>query len=350
MNNEKQIKTESTQGSRLQTLSLYDDEELIAKIASALSVKTRREILKLINRAPCSINDISWKLGIPVSTASFHVKALVDAGLLIYSVNTKKRGNEKLVALGNYVIALFLGQRPSGSPKYNKVKTIEIPIGSYSSHQVTAPCGLALKNGEEHLLADSPASFHHPKRFLAKSIWLTQGYLEYTVPFFNYDITNQKVLEPLDKNSISSLNIAFEICSETAQYNHEFKSDITLSVNGIEICTFLCQGDYGERRGRFAEKNLPDAHTQYGLLQSLDVRFDGSYLNEKRVSDVCIADLNLKNLDVITFRIEVKKDATHVGGFNLFGQKHGDYPQDILLSLTYQNSGVEINYNPNPVE
>ena len=32
MNNEKQIKTESTQSSRLQTLSLYDDEELIAKI------------------------------------------------------------------------------------------------------------------------------------------------------------------------------------------------------------------------------------------------------------------------------------------------------------------------------
>ncbi|MBQ8406639.1 MAG: ArsR family transcriptional regulator [Clostridia bacterium] len=310
-----------------------------------MSVKTRREILKLLNRAPCSINDISWKLGIPVSTASFHVKALVEAWLLIYSVNTKKRGNEKLVSLGSYVIALFLSQRRSVDLKYNKVKTVEIPIGSYSSHQVTAPCGMLLKDGEEYLLADFPATFHHPKRFMAKSIWLTQGYLEYTVPLVNYNIPKEAVVEPLDKNSIMSLNLAFEICLETAQYNHDYKSDITLTVNGIEICTFVCQGDYGERRGRFAGKNLPDVHTQYGLLQSLDVRFDGSYLNEKRVSDVCIADLKLKNSDVITFRIEVKKDATHVGGFNLFGKEHGDYPQDILLSLTYQSHGVEVNYN-----
>ena len=345
MNEEKQTENRALQGSRIQTLSLYEDEELIAKIASALSVKTRREILKLLNRAPCSINDISWKLGIPVSTASFHVKALVEARLLIYSVNTKKRGNEKLVSLGSYVIALFLSQRRSVDLKYNKVKTVEIPIGSYSSHQVTAPCGMLLKDGEEYLLADFPATFHHPKRFMAKSIWLTQGYLEYTVPLFNYNIPKEAVVEPLDKNSIMSLNLAFEICSETAQYNHDYKSDITLTVNGIEICTFVCQGDYGERRGRFAGKTLPDVHTQYGLLQSLDVRFDGSYLNEKRVSDVCIADLKLKNSDVITFRIEVKKDATHVGGFNLFGKEHGDYPQDILLSLTYQSHGVEVNYN-----
>ncbi len=346
MDNKKQTETRASQSSRIQTLILQEDEEQIAKIASALSVKTRREILKLINRAPCSINDIAWKLGVPVSTASFHVKSLVEAGLLIYSTNTKKRGNEKLVATGNYVIALFLGQRRSVDPKFNKVKTVEIPIGSYSSHQVTAPCGMSLKDGEEHLLADNPVTFHHPKRFMAKSIWLTQGYLEYTVPFFNYDIPKKAVVTPLNKNSITSLNLAFEICSETAQYNHDYKSDITLTVNGIEICTFVCQGDYGERRGRFAGETLPDAHTQYGLLQSLDVRFDGSYLNEKRVSDVCIADLNLKNSDVITFRIEVKKDATHVGGFNLFGKEHGDYPQDILLSLTYQNSGLEVNYNP----
>lgn len=345
MEREKRPQPQESTQSRLRDLSLFEDEEAIAKIASALSVKTRREILKLINRAPCSINDIAWKLNVPVSTASFHVKALVEAGLLIYSTNTKKRGNEKLVALGSYILSFFLGQRRFGDPQFNKVKTIEVPIGSYSAFEATAPCGMNLSTGER-LLADDPLTFRHPNRFFANVIWLSQGYLEYAIPLFNYGFSTKNVLETLDRESIISLNFAFEICSETAQYNHDFKSDITLSVNGIEICTFVSQGDYGERRGRFSPESLPDAHTQYGLLQSLDIRFDGSYLNEKRVSDVSIDDLNLKNTDVITFRIEVKKDARHVGGFNLFGKNRGDYQQDILFSITYQNRGVEINYSP----
>lgn len=329
--------------SRIQTLNLYDNEETIAKIASALSVKTRRDIIKLVNISPCSINDIAWKLSVPVSTASFHVKNLVDAGILMYSFSTQRRGNEKIVTLGNYVISMFLGALLQENPSYNKIKTIEIPIGSYSSCKVDAPCGIVL-NSNEYILADSPISFYHPNRHLAKTLWLKQGYLEYTIPLFNYTKHTETSIEPIDLNSITSLNFSFEICSETAQYNHDYKSDVTLSVNNIEICTFLTHGDYGERKGRLNPETFPDAHTQYGLLQSLDIRFDGSYLNEKRVSDVCIEDLNLKECNLITFKIEVKKDAVHVGGFNLFGKEHGDYPQDILMSITYKNSNVVVNY------
>ena len=341
MQNKKNLSV--TNNSRVQIFNLYDNEEQIAKVASALSVKTRRDILRLINLSPYSINDIAWKLSIPTSTASIHVKCLVDAGLLIYSSNTQKRGNEKLVTLGNYALSLFLGRPAIENPKFNKVNTIEIPIGSYSSCSVCPPCGLIIDE-KELLLADSPISFYHPKRFLAKAIWLKQGYLEYSIPLFNYTRPTKTSIEPLDKKSITSLNFSFEICSETAQFNHDYKSDITLSVNGIEICTFLSLGDYGERKGKLNDDYFPNSHTQYGLLQNLDIRFDGAYLNEKRVSDICVADLNLINTDIITFKIEVKKDATHVGGFNLFGKNHGDYPQDILLSITYTNSNIIIDY------
>ena len=104
---------EKNNNHRLQTLNLYDSDAELAKIASALSVKTRRDIIRLINRAPCSINQIAWKLNIPVSTASFHVKALIDAGLVIAPSISQKRGNEKAVTLGNYLFTLSLAAPPT---------------------------------------------------------------------------------------------------------------------------------------------------------------------------------------------------------------------------------------------
>ena len=142
---------------------------------------------------------------------------------------------------------------------------------------------------------------------------------------------------PYDKHAIRSISFRFELCSETAMYDHTCKSDITFSVNGIEVCTFLSTGDFGEHRGRLNPDWVSSKDTQYGLLYNLDVRYDGTYLNEKRVSECALEDLNLIENDLLTFRIEVKKDARHVGGFNLFGKTFGDYEQDIDIVITYQN-------------
>lgn len=334
---------EKNNNHRLQTLNLYDSDAELAKIASALSVKTRRDIIRLINRAPCSINQIAWKLNIPVSTASFHVKALIDAGLVIAPSISQKRGNEKAVTLGNYLFTLSLAAPPTEST-VRDVMSVNIPIGSYSSFSATPTCGLACGDGIL-VVSDTPALFHSPRRFEAGLIWLKQGYLEYTIPILDYSGTRNGVSVYHDKKSIVSLDFTFEICSETALYDHDCKSDITLSVNGMEICTFTSSGDYGERRGKLNPEWHPDALTQYGMLQNLDIRFDGSYLNEKRVSDICIDDLDLGENELLTFRIEVKKDARYVGGFNLFGKTFGDHPQDILLNITYQGKGYRIQPN-----
>lgn len=326
---------------RLKALNLYDDENVLAKIASALSVKTRREILKLINVSPMSINEIAWKLNVPVSTVSFHVKSLVEAGLLIYSTNTKRIGNEKLITLGNYLFTIYTGNpKPSEVIKTEAV-SIDIPIGSYTDYKVLPTCGITTTNGQL-LVSDAPCIFSSPNRFDAGLIWLKQGYLEYSVPILNYSGSRDHVITYNDKNSIISLSFKFEICSECAGYNHDFKSDITFSANGIELCTYTSPGDFGERRGRLNPEWFSGNLTQYGLLQNLDIRFDGTYLNEKRVSDVCIADLNLNDNNLLTFKIEVKDDAKHIGGFNLFGKNFGDYPQDITLTITYQTKNYTV--------
>ena len=37
----------------------------------------------------------------------------------------------------------------------------------------------------------------------------------------------------------------------------------------------------------------------------------------------------------ISLVIAIKKDARHIGGINLFGEKYGDFPQGIVMSLIY---------------
>lgn len=78
------MQTENEEKARIKSLNLYENEETIANIASALSVPARRKIIKLINKSNFSINEIAEKLNMPVSTTSFHVKVLVNAGLLSY--------------------------------------------------------------------------------------------------------------------------------------------------------------------------------------------------------------------------------------------------------------------------
>ncbi|HIW05066.1 MAG TPA: hypothetical protein H9690_03460 [Firmicutes bacterium] len=43
--------------------------------------------------------------------------------------------------------------------------------------------------------------------------------------------------------------------------------------------------------------------------------------------------LNIPSHPYISLKIGVKKDAKNVGGINLFGEKMGDYPQDIIVKL-----------------
>lgn len=331
---------EKNDNHRLATLDLYDGDDKLAKVAAALSVKTRRDIIRLINIAPCSINKIAWKLNIPLSTASFHIKTLENAGLVRCQTVAQKRGNEKTVSLGNYLYMLSLAA-PQKEHILHDVQSINIPIGGYSAFSVKPTCGIACTDGVL-IVSDTPAVFHSPRRFDAGLIWTKQGYLEYTVPILDYSGSRNGTTFFRDKKSIVSLCFTFEICSETALYDHDCKSDITLSVDGTEICTFTSSGDFGEHRGKLNPDWYYDSLTQYGLLQCFDLRFDGTYLNEKRVSDFGIDDLRLKDKDTITFRIEVKKDAKHVGGFNLFGKTFGDYAQDIVLNITYQGLGYRL--------
>ena len=76
--------------------------------------------------------------------------------------------------------------------------------------------------------------------------------------------------------------------------------------------------------------------SQYGLLVRWSVLQNGCYINEERVGDVTVEDLDIMKDGAIVLRIGNKEDAQYIGGFNIFGEKYGDYPQNIIMNLEYK--------------
>jgi predicted transcriptional regulator len=76
--------------------------------------------------------------------------------------------------------------------------------------------------------------------------------------------------------------------------------------------------------------------TQFGLLKTISVRREGTFLDGVRISDVTPADLGIEVGRDIVLRIENGESAVHAGGISLFGRKFGNYDQDIEVTIVYE--------------
>ncbi|UUZ92407.1 hypothetical protein LJK87_44795 [Paenibacillus sp. P25] len=108
-------------------------------------------------------------------------------------------------------------------------------------------------------------------------------------------------------------------------------------MNGTEIGTWTCPGDFGGRKGRLNPAWWPEDSTQFGVLKTWKVDRTKSSIDEVPISGITLADLKIPSSDFITFRIGVKSDAVHKGGINLFGKEFGDFEQDIKMTLSYSD-------------
>lgn len=299
-------------------LTLSDDEQ-IDKIANALSAKVRRKIIRLSTEGSYSVMEMAQFLNMPVSTVSFHLKMLREAGLIQIVPNPTKKGNEKIIS--QYISLLQFDFGLFHEQKVN-LKTIDIPVGSFNDFHVEPPCALADSTGL-FIGWDRPETFYSAKRFSAQLLSFTKGYVEYTVPAFD-----------LDDKQIIELVFSLELCSECPIHNNTWKSDITFWLNGVELCTYHSMGDYGDRPGKNTPSFWPANASQYGMLKKIRVCRDGTYLDEDKVSDVTIDDCVPDGI-LFRLRIGIKEDAKYVGGVNLFGREFGDTDQNILLQIAY---------------
>lgn len=301
----------------------FSEKEQISKVAKALSSSVRLEILDILREKPLNISEISEKMGIPISSTALHMKVLEDSGIVITQSMPGLRGSQRVCGLKINQVTMTLLNQQENFPKDN-IYTETMPIGNYFDCKITAPCGIASENtflSSE----DSVYGFYSPEKHTAQILWFTQGYLEYRFP----NIQMQKL------KHIKSLEFSMEICSEAPGYNNSWKSDITFWINGKEIGFFTSPGDYGGRRGKQTPQWWDNNMTQFGVLKSLSITEEGTFLDGEFFSPLTLSDFSLRDNPYISFKLGVKEDAHYVGGLNLFGEKFGDYAQNILMKIIY---------------
>ncbi len=307
-------------------LNLGKPDELTA-VGRALSVPIRARILSIISKEPLSIADIARQLNIPASSCAAHVKALQEANLVRIEQVPGTRGSVKMCRRSVDRIDIRLVE-PNGN--VDDVIRIEMPIGAYTDCQVFETCGLADENGLISM-DDREENFYLPERTRAKILWTSKGYIEYSFP-------NQIFSLPF-KARLNRISVSAEMCSEAPGFNPDWKSDITLWINGVECGTWTCRGDYGERKGLNNPDYWSSGRTQYGELTIWEITRKGAYINNNKVGALTIDELGIMDSHRINVRIGNKEDAKNVGGFNLFGKEFGDYKQDIVMGLAYEYAG-----------
>lgn len=299
---------------------VIDPEERI-EVLKALASPIRIQVLKLLHvEGPFNGNDIAARLSLPQSTVSTNLQILEGAGLIRTETQKARKGNQKIChSTFDEVLVTF---KEEVKPLHAKTIEVSMPLGLYTSCEVSAPCGLCSTEGIIGLL-DVPNTFLNPERMKAGLIWFTRGFIEYQFP------NNAK----LAQNAVEVMEFSFELSSEVPGTSADWPSDITLSVNGTEIGTWMSAGDYGDKRGVYTPDWWKLKGSQYGQLKSWRVTTDGTYVDGMKISPVSLVDLDLANHHSIRLRIEVKQDAKHPGGLNIFGQGFGNYDQDIILRL-----------------
>ena len=300
---------------------IVDPEEGI-EVLKAFSSPARVKVLKLLHtKGAMNINDIARTLNLPQSSVSSNVQILEDAGLIRTETQRARKGNQKLChTLFDEVLVMF---KEDTAPVNSDTVEVAMPLGLYTSCEVSAPCGLCSTEGIIGLL-DVPDTFLDPGRMGAGLIWFTRGYVEYQFP------NNTKLMS----GQLASMEFAMELSSEAPGTAANWPSDISVSVNKVDIGTWTSPGDYGDKRGVYTPAWWKLKGSQYGKLKSWRVTEAGTYVDGVKISPVSLKDLDLETHRSIRLRVGVDEGAKHPGGINIFGRGFGNYDQDIVLRMT----------------
>jgi predicted transcriptional regulator len=303
---------------RILVIDSHTDSEALLAFSSEIRIR----IINFLHSKPSNINEIAEGLSLPQSTVATNVAALEKAGLVQSDIVKAKKGNQKICrAIYEELVIRFVEDEKRVR---DDLIEVEMPIGLFTSYEVSAPCGLCSSEGIIGYL-DVPDSFLNPDRMKAGLLWFERGWVEYKFP--NNSLYKDK--------PIRKLEISVELSSETPGTDKNWLSDITLWVNSVELGRWTSPGDFGDKRGKYTPEWWKLEGSQYGLLKNWSVSDEGSFVDGVRISDVSLHDLALADHHSVKVRIGVKDEAEHIGGLNIFGRGFGNYDQAIVLRLYF---------------
>jgi predicted transcriptional regulator len=300
-----------------------------AEVFKALASDSRLQIVNLLAAGDMNINELCAACGVAQPTVTRHIQQLELAGLVTSEYMASQQGIQKRCRL-NYD-RLFISFENLATSDL-KMDEVSMPIGLYTLANPSGTCGLA--NRERIIgFVDIPQSFFDPQRGTAQILWMAGGFVEYIFP-----CTLPSSAE------LSRLELMMEVCSEAPNYDLDYPSDITVWINGVDIGTWTCPGDYGGNRGRLNPDWWIEHMTQYGIQKIWSVDTEGSYVDGTKISDVNFNRAMIVPNQPISVRIGVKPDAEHQGGFNLFGNGFGNYAQDLVLRVHYSGKKIAVRH------
>lgn len=305
---------------------ILDITELNLPLFEALASGTRIKMITMLREESLNIKEMAQKLGLSSAIIAKHVQQLEEAGIIASRIIAGKRGMQKQCFLVQDSITFRF--RPEGAVNLLEEDdqsryTVSIPVGQYVAFNVRPTCGLA---SETKLIGmrDDPRYFAEPEHVQAQHLWFGSGHIDYRIP--NYLIGRQM---------IRSIRISLEICSEAPGYAEDWPSDIAFSLNGVTVGTWTSPGDFGAVRGKLTPSWWEPGSTQHGLLKTLLVSEEGTFMDGIRLSDIVVGDIPVAPMQEIQFRIESDAKVRRPGGVSLFGRKFGNYEQDIEVSISY---------------
>ncbi|MEF3303304.1 ArsR/SmtB family transcription factor [Paenibacillus sp. GYB003] len=285
----------------------------------ALASETRIKMIELLRGQPMNMKELAEKLDISPAVVTKHAQLLERAGIISCKSLTARRGTQKICSLLLDQAHLQFKSDDRSMDQY----TVSIPVGQYTSYQVTPTCGLATP---EKIIGkvNDPRYFADPEHVHASIIWFGSGYVAYRIP--NFVLVGQ---------TVRSLEISLEICSEAHRHDEQWPSDISFYINDVCLGTWTCPGDFGGPPGLYNPPWWTYYNTQHGLLKTITVTGEMTVIDGEPLSQVTMNDLNIEPEKELLLKIAVHEDAKNCRGVNIFGKHFGNYNQDILVTMHY---------------
>lgn len=285
---------------------------------NALASETRLKIIEHLMPAHKNIKELAQELQLSSTIIAKHIEILEQAKIIKCENVKANRGMQKIcrVVLTDY----HLSFEQYNQRQVEKFQQFEIAIGHYHNYEVSGTCGLASTTALIGI-CDDPRYFSHPEHYNAGILWFAHGEIEYKLPAFFFE---QAAI-------IKAIEISLEICSEAPGINETFLSDIYFYLNGIELGGWLSPGDFGNQKGAYTPKWW--YLTEYGKLVTLKITQEGTFINEVKVSEICIGDLLLRDNNDSSFKITSPLETKNPGGINIFGKGFGNYDQGIVVKV-----------------
>lgn len=291
------------------------------EVLKGLSSPIRIQILRVLHaNGPMNVNEIAKAMKLPQSTIATNIQVLDDSGLIRTETIKASKGQQKICSAR--FDEVFIRLDGLSAQQQDHMVEVSMPLGLYTSYQVSAPCGLCSTEGIIGLL-DVPDLFLDPSRMQAALLWFGRGHVEYKFP------NNAKIA----KTEVEAIEFSMEISSEVPGTNADWPSDISVWVNDVLVGTWTSPGDFGDKRGVYTPRWWKLEGSQYGKLTTWNISAKGCFVDGVKVSRVTLKQLDLAAHHSIRLKVGIDERAKHPGGMNIFGRGFGNYDQDIVMRL-----------------